>query len=173
MFLMSFLAAAAMPTERCAALDVVPITTNVTEVVEAPNDTVFLERLGALHAYWRSQCLQSRRLASIAVVRQVARLLEIPGARMITAEILIDLGPNLTHAREEMNRAIPDQIRVEERNRRTYIGRPLLPPSYHIVLDSLRCVRRKMLTGRIDEALCGYIVESNADSDRARASVRE
>jgi hypothetical protein len=127
------------------------------------------EALGRIHQRWRSFCKQGRYLAPPSVVIGLGRLTKFPIARYTIASALIDVGPNLKYSRSYLNAAIKDQRRIEDRNRQ--MASPLLPPTYNIAYDGLRCVMKKITAGVHDSNLCQGVDSLNRESDDMLRSV--
>jgi hypothetical protein len=69
--------------------------------------------------------------------------------------MLLDVGRNLRVARSPLMAAIRDEERIERKQFRD--AYPFAPPTGHSYSFSLKCVVKKIRTGKNDPRLCWYI----------------
>jgi hypothetical protein len=155
------LAFVAEPTDlgiACVQIDAATIHADVERVLAARGDDGIArsDAVGMLEDHWARVCDESKKVASSAVTADVARLLKIPAARFTSAELLFEIDNSLGVVRTPLAAAISDQNRTD----RLLFKRagPVMPSSGHFVLDSLRCVLRKLETGMVDAQLCRDII---------------
>lgn len=151
----------AAPAERpeCARLDekqVASLTRRaVNEIDTNPYDA---PSLGELAKYWNRTCSGQRYEASQHIVRNLSSLLSHHEIAFTIARMLIDIGPNLKASRRDLDAAIAAADLREDAMFKA--SGPLVPTSGRVLSYSLRCVRIKMLTGRLDRKYCSYIINS-------------
>ena len=105
---------------------------------------------GDLVRYWRGTCPADRFRASKRTVKELSGLLEdrIP----LVSLMLLDVGPNLSAARRDVDAAIPGQIAHEDALMKA--SAPIVPESGMGLAKLLKCVRHKIDTGERDPMLC-------------------
>lgn len=139
----------------CAPLDQAAIEARVDSVLRAADRDAALDALTALESYWKSQCEAAREHAAHEIVVSIGRLLERTPGRLTAAAMLVDVGRNLRLVRRSVKSAL-----VEERRRDRAMLRAaqlMVPPGYRVVSNSLRCIQRKIRTGRRHALLCRHI----------------
>ena len=108
--------------------------------------------LGDLANYWRGTCADERSRATRGTVRALSGLLSSGVAIRTITSMLLDVGPNLVAARADVDTAIFVQTAREDDLMRA--SAPIMPESGVGPANLLRCVRRKMDTGELDQKLC-------------------
>lgn len=146
----------------CQVVDDQVMERHLQIVLGHDRDAGFVE-MGILQNYWRTRCLRSRIGASKTLVRELAKALRRPDVRMLAADLLIDVGPNLRLSLPEIESALSDELRKDAQARRA--SRPIVPATYGFVADAMRCLKVKARTGHKDSVLCRPIERENASSD--------
>jgi hypothetical protein len=114
-----------------------------------------LQSLGNLVKYWKSTCPKQRFAVSRSTVKKLSHLLARQPAILPVSSMLVDIGPNLRASRSDVNAAI--KIQTAREDAAFMASSPIRPTTGRIVSYSLRCVREKMSTGRLDWRYCSYI----------------
>lgn len=136
----------------CSHLEWTPLASLAQKVTLASSQTQQIDALTALGTYWDRVCKVDREQASSRVVRKLSHLLKIRPARPMLTSLLWDVGPNLKAAQSNIRLAIRDQSIVDRANLNRSV--PFMPTNYHVTLDSLSCLDKKIRTGQEDPELC-------------------
>jgi hypothetical protein len=111
---------------------------------------------GDLVKYWRGTCADDRFRASKRTVKELSGLLQ--GRIPLVSLMLLEVGPNLSAARRDVDAAIPGQTAREDAMMKA--AWPIVPESGMGLANLLKCVRHKIDTGKRDPMLCWATYEA-------------
>jgi len=143
-------------TPTCEHLD----ARKISLLVKRASDTGYFGEaarpVGDLRMYWVGTCPDDRFNASKRTVKDLSSLLRNGLAREAVANMLLDVGPNLSFARSDVDAAILAQTAHEDALKRA--SAPIMPEGGIGVASLLRRVRCKIHTGKLDSKFCstGY-----------------
>jgi hypothetical protein len=155
------IAAAALPAvpasaHRCAVSPIEIDASRIDAILAEPDLNHHPDKLLDLVGYWMVHCQAQRENVNRATVQQLGRLLAKPASRFAATWMLIDVGPNLSLARRELDAAHSrEEARYKDNLRATH-GVDV----NHHTLTALDCVRHKLRTGKIDAELCRETLSS-------------
>jgi len=139
---------------RCAVGSIEVPPARIDAILQEPDVNRQIDLMAGLGNYWMVHCASGRQNARPAVVREIARLLAAPETRFLAATMLVDVGHNLKRVRPDLEVALTDERARHERALRANF--PWVPN--HHRLTALECVERKLLSGEIDQELCGGVL---------------
>jgi hypothetical protein len=147
---------APMESQTCEHLNAAEVSSLIRRVGEevalSPYDYSAGRSLADLVNYWRASCSDERFKASKRTVRDLSGLLRNRSTRHLVPLMLLEVGPNLSVARSDVDAAILDQTALEDAMIKA--SAPIMPESGIGLANMLRCVRHKMDTGKLDPKLC-------------------
>jgi hypothetical protein len=149
-------AQAPVEIQRCEHLNAREVSSLVRRVGDeetlSPYDYDAARSLSDLVNYWRGSCSDERLKASQRTVKELSGLLRNQVARRLVSHMLLDVGPSLSVARSDVDAAILAQTAHEDALMKA--SAPIMPEAGIGVARLLRCVQRKMDTGKLDPKLC-------------------
>jgi hypothetical protein len=144
-------------SHRCAHLDRNLLSQLIKNAHEATyiNLTASGEALSNLALYWRSVCYQDRHNASPPIVKELSGLLYDRTAIFTVTSLLLDVGKNLRSASGTVDTAII----IQESDEKEMLKKsfPWKLSTGTLLSSSLKCVRAKIRTGKLDKRYCQYI----------------
>jgi hypothetical protein len=147
---------APIESQQCEHLNAAEVSSLVRQadgrVALSPYGYGATRSLSDLVNYWRGTCSDERFKASKRTVKELSGLLRYWTTRHLVPLMLLDVGPNLAAAKQDVDVAIIDQAAREDAMIKA--AAPILPESGIGVANMLRCVRHKMDTGELDPKLC-------------------
>lgn len=143
--------------QKCKHLDTKYVLSHITHVEDVIylNPTSGARYLGELAQCWKSTCCYERYNAGTDLVRRLSSLLSHEHAILTVSSMLIDIGPNLKDSQSDVEFAIIAEAAREDA--RFKASGPVMPETGEILSDSLKCVRLKMTTGKLDEKYRRYV----------------
>lgn len=148
LLVLSLLSDGGTPGGGCVSLDAGSFHAAVGRIVAARGPDQVSDATGDPKDYWATICAAGRKAVSTGVVLDAARLLRTPATRFAAASLLFDMDDRLSAARTPLLAAVRDQERRDHWLARR--SAPLMPTSGNFLARALRCVLRKVETGRID-----------------------
>jgi len=147
---------APIESQQCEHLNAAEVSSLVRRVEDqvdlSPYGHAEGRSLSDLVNYWRGTCSDERLKAGKRTVKELAGLLRSWTTRHLVPLMLLDVGPNLAAAKQDVDVAIIDQAAREDAAMKATA--PIVPESGIGVANMLRCVRHKMDTGELDPKLC-------------------
>ena len=116
------------------------------------NPPVASKYLSELQVYWRTTCRNDRYKANKKVVRSLSKLLTQREAIIPVSTMLIDIGKNLSAASADVDYAIFLEEALGDNS-----STPIMSPIGLRLLYSLKCIRHKIRSGKIDDKYCQYL----------------